>query len=708
MTATLRQAGGQDALLPQALLSPRSVMLVGASGDPGKTSSRPQRYLRHHGFTGAIYPVNPGRDEILGEKAYPNVLAVGRPVDHAYIMVPAAQVEQAVADCAALGVPCATILSDGYSESGEKGQVLQASLLRRAREAGIRVLGPNSIGVINIAGRTTLSANAALSIDRLLPGSIGLVSQSGSALGMLLSRAQGRGVGFSTLVSVGNESDLGVAEIGEMLLDQPETDTVLLFLETVRDGPALAAMAARAYALGKPVIAFLLGRSSVGREISASHTGALATDFAATEAFLRDSGIMRVDMLETLFELPPLVRQARPPQGRRVSIVTTTGGGGGMVADRLGQSGITVAAPAAETVARLAGRGIRIKQAPLVDLTMAGTRKEVYGAVLDELAVDPGSDLIVAVVGSSSQFHPELAVAPIVESRSLGKPVAAFLAPEATESLALLARAGIAAFRTPEACADAVRTFLEWRAPRPVPDAAAATALRARLPAPASAGTLNERDSLALFASLGIPVVDSSIVTEPRRPDVFDGVERFPAVLKILSSDVAHKTEAGGVILSIPDRAALTAAAATLLDRFERHRPAARLEGLVVQPMLKGLCEALVGFRRVGKLGAIVTVAVGGTLVELQRDFACARAPLDIGQAREMIEAVRGFAPIRGYRGLPRGDCEALAKAVQAISQLALLPWAQDAEINPLIVLPEGEGVVAVDGLVVVASEATA
>ncbi len=707
MTVTMRKTRPGTSLA-QALLSPRSVMLIGASGDPGKTSSRPQRYLRHHGFTGPIYPVNPGRDEILGEKAYPDVLAVGRPVDHAYIMVASEHVEQAVADCGTLGVPCATILSDGYSETGETGRKRQASLVRRARASGIRVLGPNSLGIINVAGKVALSANAALSIDRFLPGSIGLVSQSGSALGMLLSRAQARGVGLSTLVSVGNESDLGVAEIAEMLLDQPETETVLLFLETVRDGPALAAMAARAFTLGKPVIAFLLGRSSIGQEISASHTGALATDYAATEAFLRDSGIMRVDMLETLFELPPLVKHRKPPQGRRVSIVTTTGGGGGMVADLLGQTGITVAAPSDDTVARLAGRGIRIKQAPLVDLTMAGARKDIYGAVLEELAADQGSDLIVAVVGSSSQFHPELAVSPIVHSRGLAKPVAAFLTPQATDSLSLLAEAGVAGFRTPEACADGVRAFLEWRAPRPFPDAAAAATLLARLPEPAKAGTLNERDSLALFARLAIPVIDSTVITDPERPGAFDGISHFPAVLKILSADVAHKTEAGGVVLAIPDRAALEEAARLLLGRFAAHNPAARLDGLVVQPMLKGLCEALVGFRRVSKLGAIVTVAAGGTLVELQRDFACAHAPLDLDQAREMIAAVRGFAPIRGYRGLPRGDCEALAKAVQAISQLALLPWVQDAEINPLIVMPEGQGVMAVDGLVIAAPDTAA
>jgi succinyl-CoA synthetase beta subunit len=241
-----------------------------------------------------------------------------------------------------------------------------------------------------------------------------------------------------------------------------------------------------------------------------------------------------------------------------------------------------------------------------------------------------------------------------------------------------------------------------------MPDAAAAVTLRERLPAPARPGTLNERDSLALFASLGIPVIDSTIITDLDRPGAFDGIDQFPAVLKILSADVAHKTEAGGVMLAIPDRQALEQAARTLSARFKERMPTARLEGLVVQPMQKGLCEALVGFRRVGKLGAIVTVAVGGTLVELTRDFACARAPLDLDQAREMIEAVRGFAPIRGYRGLPRGDCEALARAVQAISQLALLPWVQDAEINPLIVLPDGQGVMAVDGLVVTAPGAEA
>jgi acyl-CoA synthetase (NDP forming) len=701
VTADVAERVDNSSLLSRALLSPRSVAIVGASADPSKTSSRPQRYLRKHGFEGTIHLVNPGRSEILGEKVYPDIRSIGAPVDQAFIMVQADLVPGVVEQCGAAGIPCATILSDGFSESGATGRDKQRQLVDRARAAGVRLLGPNSIGIINAQDRIALSVSATLTGETLLPGRLSVISQSGSAIGMLLSRAQSRGIGFSVLVSVGNESDIGVGEIGEMVVDREDTDAVLLFLETVRDGAAFARMARHAYARGKPVVAFVLGKSAVGQEISALHTGALATDYASIDAFLRDHGVLRIEMLETLFEIPDLVKGRTPPTGRAVSIVTTTGGGGAMVADRLAGAGVNVVPPADSVIARLAKRGIAIKKAPLVDLTLAGVRQDVYGSVLGELVEAGEADLVVAVVGASAQFHPEHAVAPVLRHRSSRVPVAAFLTPEAPQSLHHLAGGGIAAFRTPETCADAVLAFFNWRPPRPEADAALAAEIQARIGPLSLTGALNEVESRDLLGKLGVTSVASRVVVNLDELEELDDGVTFPVALKILSRDVPHKTDAGGVALNISNALELRKASREMLARVRAACPSARIEGLLVQPMVRGVGEALVGFRRSASLGPIVTVAAGGVLTEIHRDFACATAPVDLTGAREMIERVRSFELIRGYRRQKRGDCEALAHVVRAMSLLALVPSVTEAEINPVMVMEEGRGVVAVDGLVV-------
>src|SRR5690606_28029447 len=292
-------------------------------------------------------------------------------------------------------------------------------------------------------------------LERLIPGRVGLVSQSGSVMGALLSRGQARGFGFSKLVSVGNECDLSVGEIADILVDDADTDVILLFLETIRKPELLARAAARAYAAGKPVVAYKLGRSEVARELAASHTGAMTGSDDSANAFFRRNGIVRVDTLEAMIEAPQLLRGARPPQGRRIAVLTTTGGGAAMVVDNRGRLGLDVVPPTDRIIANLAARNIHIRKAALTDLTMAGTRKEIYSAVLDELLASAHCDAVLAVVGSSAQFHPHLAVEPIVAAMPAPKPLAAFLVPDAVRSLDLLREAGVAGFRTPESCADA-------------------------------------------------------------------------------------------------------------------------------------------------------------------------------------------------------------------------------------------------------------
>lgn len=681
--------------LARALFGPRAVALVGASGDPAKNTARPQRFLKAHGYTGRVVPVNPTRSEVLGARAYPTVAEAPEGIEHAFVMAPGDAVERTLEDCGARGIPVLSVYSDGFADAGPEGAARQARLVSRARELGVRVLGPNSMGIVNVPGRMALTVNAVLEIESLPAGTTSVVSQSGTMLGTVLSRGAARGLGFSKLVSVGNEADLGVGELVDLLVDDPETQVILLFLETVRDAGRLAAAARRAQAAGKAVVAYKLGRSRLGEALARSHTGALAGSDTALDAFFSDCGILRVDMLETLFEIAPLVAgRAAPdlPHRPRVAVVTTTGGGAASVVDRMGTLGIDALEENAELRGRLAALGVRASDSPIVDLTMAATAGQ-YSAVLAALLESPACDGVLAVVGSSAQFHPRLAIEPILEARRGAKPLAAFLTPNAERSLALLADKGIPAFRTPEACADAFAAYFRWRSPR-----SSTTAPSPEWPPGVpQTGKLNEAQALALFESLGATVVESVIA---KAPD-YSHALTYPVAVKVLSPAIARKTDAGGVALGIADAGEYAARVRELLSGVKATQPQARIEGVLVQPMVRGLAEAIVGYRHDPVVGPLVLVGAGGVLAEIYNDVAVRLAPVTESEAGEMIAEVKGLSPIRGYRGLPKGDTAALARAIAAISRLALMPGrpVEEAEANPVIV--KRMGAVAVDALVV-------
>lgn len=675
--------------LADALFRPRAVALVGASGDAAKNTARPQRFLAKHGFAGPVIPINPGRAEVLGTKAYPDIASAPGPIDHAFVMVPAAAVLGVIADCAAASVRVATIYSDGFADAGPEGMERQHALVAQARAAGIRLIGPNSMGVIDTHAGAAITVNAALEAPELSRGGIAVVSQSGTVLGTLISRGQARGIGFSRLVSIGNEADLSVGEIVDLMIDDDATRTILLFLEMIRDPDALAAAARRAFDAGKPVVVYKLGRSAAGRALAVSHSGAIVGPDAAASAYFRAHGMVRVEMMETLLEIPPLLAQPGPGDGRRVAVLTTTGGGAAMVVDRLGALGIeTVSAPDS-LVRRLEPMGIHVGEAPVIDVTMAGARGEVYGAALAELMASDVCDAVVAVVGSSAQFHAHVAVEPIVSvARTASKPLAAFLVPQADESLALLAEAGIAGFRTPEACADAIRACLDWSPPVSQPE-----------PSRDLSAVDLTADASRVFAALGIAQAEAVVIDGPAPVSPIG----YPVAVKALVRGAAHKTELGAVALGVADDAGFGAACADVIARVRAALPEAAIDGLLVQRMESGLAEALLGYRDNPETGPIVVLGIGGVLAEIHRDVAVRLAPIDHAVARAMIEEVAGLATLRGFRGLPAGDCDALADAVAAVSDLARLPGRPiaEAEINPLIVKPAGAGVVAIDALVV-------
>uniref|UniRef100_UPI00359F5CAE acetate--CoA ligase family protein n=1 Tax=Delftia acidovorans TaxID=80866 RepID=UPI00359F5CAE len=633
--------------LRQVLLEPASIALVGASDDVGKTGGRPLQFLRRAGFAGTIYPINPHRSQVQGEPAWPSLAALPEVPDHVFVLSPTGTVLETVRECARLGVGVVTILASGFSESGPQGAQREQQLRQIARSTGLRILGPSSLGVVHPRNGLVLTANAAFAEPDVPSGKVFVASHSGSMIGALVSRGKARGVGFAGLVSVGSEVDLSVGEICAATLDDPGIEGYVLFLESLRHGDALQAFAREAALRGKPVIAYKLGRSSAAAEMAATHTGALAGEDDIADAFLKGLGVARVDMLETLFEVFPLARKlplagASPACGQRVAVVTTTGGGAAMVVDQLGLRGITVQPVAGETLARLKEAGIPGSAGRVLDLTLAGTRYEVMKKALDILLQAPEIDMVVAVVGSSARYQPDLAVRPIMDSADHAKPLVAMLVPDAPQALAALTEAQIPCFRTPESCADAIASVLARRVPGPV---AAVPALRGE------GRALSEAQAYALFDALQMPHAPFACL--PLQGPVGDLPFDYPVVAKLCSPAIAHKTEVGGVVLGVGTAQELDGALATLRSNLARNAPGTACDQALVQPLCKGLAEVLVGYRIDPDAGPVIMLAAGGIWAEVLRDRSIRMAPVSVETARGMVAEVRLLQTVSGLRGKP-------------------------------------------------------
>jgi acetate---CoA ligase (ADP-forming) len=690
--------------LLRALIAPRGVALVGVSGDESKLTARPLVFMRQHGFAGDIYPINPGRSEILGLPAYKTVRDVSGTVEHAYIMLGTEAVIPAVEDCAAAGIKVVSVLADGFAEAGEEGKARQERLAAFARDAGILLVGPNSTGIVGTGAGFSCTTNAAFRVDTLLKGRLAVLSQSGSMIGTILSRGQARGAGFSALVSVGNEAAAGVGEIGQLLLDDPGTDGFLLFLETIRNADALAAFAAGAAEAGKPVMAYMIGRSDEGQALSVTHTGAMTGGAEAVAAFLREIGIYQVDQFETLIDGPRALTRVRPlgNRPRTVTVVSTTGGGGAMVVDQISDRGVRIAGCSAAAHATLEAQDIPLGHGKLVDVTLAGTKYETMKEVVSTLIADPETGLLVVAIGSSAQFNPELAVKPIIdavaEAAPDAAPVMAFPLPHARESLKILEEGGVPGFQNVETCAETVAAFLSPLLPSPSGEAKLPSEVEALL-AEAPAGVLDEVAAGAVFEALGADR-PAQLLLEPDAAVPEDLLFAYPVVAKLVSPDLPHKTEVGAIRIGVESREALEEAIAGMRASAENHVPGYSLRCVLVQEMRKGLGEILIGITRDPLVGPVVTVGMGGVITEIYKDTAVRMAPVSREGAQAMLKEVKGSALLRGFRGRPKGDLDALATLISDVSRLGLYARVEEAEINPVLVGAEGEGVVLLDALV--------
>ena len=689
-----------DSNFNQSFFNPRSVAIVGASSNSQKTGARVQRFLVLHGYKGKIYPVNPNREEIFGFKCYSKLINIPQKIDHVFIAVDGNKIIDAIKDAVSMNIKCATILSGGFSESGSEGLNLEKQILHIARQGNLRILGPNSIGIINISDSVVLSANAMLDLPNLKKGGLSVISQSGSLIGALIAHGHSRGIGFSKLFSVGNESDLTVGEIGKMLIDDNDTHTIILFLETLRNAQEVSEMARLAYASGKSVITYKLGKSDLGKELAKSHTGAIAGSDEAFNAFVKYNGIKRVEIFESLIEIPNLFKNKILPVGKRIAIVTTTGGGGAMVVESLSGTDIEVIDPSSLISELIEIHNINLNQNKVVDLTIAGTKPEVVSDAIKYFMDDNNCDLVVMVVGSSAKFRPDQAVEPLIKFGKYKKPLAVYIAPDAPEALKLLHENDIACFRTPESCAEGIRAYLNTKAPKNnIEKSYNFKGISNKLNGSPNKN-LSEKNSLEIFKEIGINTVHFEIFSNEEQAKHFASILGFPVAIKLLSNDFLHKTEIGGVELNINSMDSLISSYQKLSKISNNLNIKENEKKFIMQKMEKGLTEIILGYRVDELVGPIVMIGSGGVMSEIFDDKSIRIAPVEISDAMEMIKEVKSLISVQGFRGLPKADMKVLAQAIVQISQLASVREIKDAEINPIIIKEGQEGLVAVDGLI--------
>lgn len=689
------------------LMKPRSVAVIGASADPTKTAGRPVAYLTKHGFGGAIYPVNPRADLIGGLKSYPDVQSLPEAPDVGIVLLGAERAHEAVRALAARGTAAAIVLASGYTEVGGQGAQRQQQLLEAA--GSMRLLGPNTIGLVNLTDRITLSATGALELDDFEAGSIGVVSQSGGILGALLSRASARGIGLSKLISTSNEADLDMADFIDHLADDEATSVIALYMEGVRNPARFKAAALKAARNGKPVVVFKVGRSESGAAAAVSHTGALAGADRMYDALFREVGIVRAQTFADLLDLPAALVTRRRLAGRRVAVLTSTGGAGTLVADSLGAAGFQTPAPDEATAAALrslqSGDHAVLDRNP-IDVTLAGLQPALLRGAITSLLASPSYDAVVVIVGSSGLAMPDLMARAIHDSLpGSDKPLVVYVSPHAPAIASLLNRRGVPAFMAPESCTSALaalRETAQWKEPAASDDGGAPPVELGDLPE----GALNEAQAKQLFARFGVPCVRERIVGDAKEAvAAARELAQGKVVLKVLSSEITHKSDVGGVAVGIaPDLVG---------ERLERmalevsERAGVQPRQFLVQEMVEGGVELILGCHR-DPLGAAVLLGMGGVTAELLDDTALRMVPrggLGRDEALSLVRSLRTWPLLDGFRGRKLADVDALVSAIVAFSRMidALGERLVEAEINPVFVLPRGKGVRAADGVAVLA-----
>ncbi|MDP2399093.1 MAG: acetate--CoA ligase family protein [Burkholderiales bacterium] len=691
----------------RAILNPRSVAVFGASGDPAKFGGRVMHFLLKHGYRGRIVPVHPSAKEVLGIPAVAQLSAVSEPVDVCLLALPATHLAAALDDCGRAGARGAVVITADFAETGAEGAARQQELIDIARRHGLRIIGPNCLGYINPHLNLALTSSVALATEPMPRGEIGLGCQSGSLMASLISHAQDCGAGFSVAATVGNQADIELCDLLEYFIEDAATRAICLYVEGLKDGARFLELARRARAAGKPVLAVKAGRSAAGERLTQSHTASLAGSYAVWAAACRDHAVILLDDPEALIYCADFLIRFGAPAKSTIAVISPSGGTVAVTGDRVSAAGLALAEPGAETCAAL--RTLLPPGRLFNPLDVGGLpRSSGLDSALtayELLAKDPAVGAILIAVATTPQLEDKVRQwgwAAI----SGGKPTALLLTPG---SLVDGARRALKEIRCPytNRLDDALRVLRAavdygdaLRDPPPPAAPQAWTEGPRRHVDGLPAGRLTEPETKALLRTAGICTTEDVLAPTPD-----DAIEQarhigFPVVLKGVCRALVHKSEAGAVRLGISDEAALRAAWQEIRCGLEAHLPGTALEGCVVQPMLSGGIELIVGCRWDAQFGPVVVVGSGGVLVEILDDVQMAVAPVSAAHARRLVEALRIAPVLAGARGRKLADIDALADAIAHLSELAAALGTRLAEldINPLLVRESGQGVIALDG----------
>lgn len=716
----------QASLLP--LLKPRSIAVIGASSDPAKFSGRILPCLLRHGYAGALYPINARQSEVMGLAAYPDLASVPGPVDCVVFSIGAAGLGAVLEACERKGgVGLLVVTSAGFAERGdEEGRRLQAELTAFALRTGIRVLGPNCIGFFNPVDATAMAAAAVLEWTELRAGNIGLVSQSGGlAFGTMLIGAHEKGIGFSRVITTGNEADTDLVEWASALLDDDETDAITLTIEGVRDGPAFQRFLARARDLRKPVVILKTGRTSLGETMAMSHTGSIAGSQAVFESVCALHGATVVEDLDELYEIATMFAKLRkagklagrsPPGAAACAALSISGGHIGLFADLGSEAGLRFAVPQDRSQAALSEL---LKRPPPilnpVDLT-GGTVSDpgLWGRCVRALLQDGGVDIVLPILTIAKNYD-SVTDDLVSIAADTTKAVLVVWPGSAREGRgkALLRESLVPLFDSQRSAArGAAALSAYWScprlaAPRETTGAAAGAFVQARRALERHAGRqdmLGERESKQILRGIGLPVPRETMATTLAQALAAAADIGLPVVLKGIDPGIAHKSDAGLVHLDLRTPAQVEQAFQAIAGRMRGGFEQAGASGVLVQEMVPGGVELLLGVRRDPAFGPVVVFGLGGIYVEIFKDIALCPAPLTHSQALAMMERVAGIALLKGARGRRPADLDAIASLLVTLGDFAVAnqDLVREVEINPLIVTDRPQDSLrAVDALIV-------
>ncbi|MCU0293115.1 MAG: GNAT family N-acetyltransferase [Thermoanaerobaculaceae bacterium] len=696
------------------IFNPTRIALVGVSENPKAVGGTILRNLVGSGFRGVVYPVHPSLEAVLGVPCYPDLASLPRVPDVAVVASAPQQVPSVIDRCGQLGVGGVLVITSGFGETGAEGRAIEADLRAAVkRYPAMRVLGPNCLGVM--VPRLALNMTFAGAMAK--PGHVAFLSQSGALCTSVLDWALEQGIGFSHFVSVGNMLDVDFADLIDYVAEDEATESIILYMESLTNARAFMT-AARAFARSKPIVAFKAGRFAESAKAAASHTGALASEDAVFEAAFERAGVVRVMEIDEVFHCAELVGRHRRPAGARLAIVTNAGGPGVMATDALmARDGVLAELGAATMTALDENLPSAWSHGNPVDV-LGDARPKRFAKAVGIVMADPGVDAVLAILTPQAMTNPtgtakELAA--LVEAGR--KPVLAAWMGGASmrDGLRALAAAGIPAFETPEEAIKAFMTLVAYgrnletlyETPRDVPVSftldRARIGARVQAMASASGGWLSEADAKELLEAYGIPTTRPRPAADPDAAVAAARAIGYPVVLKLASPDITHKSDVGGVALGLADAAAVRAAFERIVAAAREARPEARIEGVTVQPMADARdgVELILGAKRDPVFGSVILAGLGGIAAEVLHDRALGLPPLNERLARRLLESLRSYPLLTGFRGRPPVDMDRLVETLIRLSYLvADLPQVRELDVNPLLVTPRG--VLALDARVLV------